>query len=284
VLAVRLADRVGKGVRTAPRDAMLAASVSEEQRGAAFGLHRSMDHAGATLGPLLAFVLLTTWTTDVRDIFAVAVVPGLLAALVVWGSREERPVETAPAVPPVSGPEPQLWRVLLPIGLATLGTASDTFLMLKAGVDERAPITALPLLWMALHLVRTASAAPGGWLADRIGARGIITVGWSIRGLVFLLLALAPDLSWTAAAVVLYGLAGAADGAEKQLVAKFAPKDARGAAFGSFHAVVGAVALPASLGFGWLWDTFGVSTAFGTSSVLVLSAIVLLWSLLPGHR
>lgn len=286
VLIVRLFDRVGKGLRSAPRDALLASSVPPEQRGAAFGFHRSMDHAGAAIGPLVALVILTLWTTDLRILFACALFPGLLAWIVVTFSREidVSKEEHTDIAANTNVPIPDLWRVLVPIGLATLGTASDSFLMLKAGVTDRAPLVALPVLWVMLHIVRTAAAAPGGWLSDRVDVRGIVSLGWAVRALVFALLALAPDLSWTALAVALYGLSGAAEGAEKKLVAAHASVGAKGAAFGAFHAVVGVSALPASLGFGLLWQGYGPSAAFGAATAVMTSAILALWLLTPRAR
>lgn len=280
VLLIRLTDRVGKGLRTAPRDAMLAASVPPEQRGAAFGFHRSMDHAGAAIGPMVALAVLTFWTTDLRVIFSLTLLPGLLTVLLAAASQETAFPRAPSEGPPVAHEGAEgMWRILVPIGLATLGTASDSFLMLKAGVDDAAPLVALPMLWVALHLVRTSAATPGGWLADRTSARGIVTVGWSIRAAVFLILAFAPTLWWTALAVALYGLASMSDGAEKKLVTWFAPPNAQGTAFGTFHAVVGICALPASLGFGLLWQSFGSAIAFGVSSLLIAVAILSLWLL-----
>ena len=272
-VVVRSIDRAGKGLRSAPRDALLAASVPAEHRGAAFGLHRSMDHAGAAAGPLVALALIVIWSADLRLIFALALLPGLLS-LAAAALSEEIPLpaaapEAAPSIAAPSG----LWRVLLPVALASLGTASDSFLLLKAGVADDAPLTAMPLLWVALHITRTLSAAPGGALADRLSAKGVAALGWSIRALVFLLLALSPSLPFTTAAIVLYGLTSAADGAEKKLVASYAGEGARASAFGAFHAVVGVCALPASLGFGLLWEAFGQEIAFGTASAVVTAAI-----------
>jgi sugar phosphate permease len=272
VLAVRLTDRVGKGLRTAPRDALLAASVAPGDRGAAFGFHRSMDHAGAVVGPLLALGVLLFVTHDLRTLFALAVVPGVLAALtVLFGVREAEvlPVEVAVAVEVV---RPDLWRMLVPVGLVTLGTASDTFLMLVAGVQDHAPLEAIPALWLLLHLVRTGITAPGGALADRVGARAGVAAGWAVRAAVLGLLALSDDPWVTAVLVVTFGLAAFSEPAEKKLVAAWVGSSKRGTGFGWYHGVVGLTALPASLGFGILWDQASPSVAFGASASIVALA------------
>ncbi|MEQ1570883.1 MAG: MFS transporter, partial [Myxococcota bacterium] len=175
VLAVRLVDRVGKGIRTAPRDALLSASVAPEQRGAAFGFHQSMDHLGAAIGPAVALLLLLLWTKDLRAIFLVAAVPGLAAALVVPFTVEVRRPPASAGSEPIS---PELWRFLLPVAVVSFGTASDAFLMLQAGVASHAPIESLPVIWVVLHLVRTAAATPGGWLSDRVDPRWVVAAGW----------------------------------------------------------------------------------------------------------
>lgn len=270
VLAVRVTDRVGKGLRTAPRDALLAASVDPADRGAAFGFHRSMDHAGAVVGPLLALGVLLFVTRDLRTLFALAAVPGAVAAAVVLlGVREA--AAPAPDAPAEDG-RPDLWRLLVPVALVTLGTASDAFLMLKAGIDGDAPLESLPVLWLLLHVVRTSIVAPAGRLADRIGARAVVAAGWAVRAALLAALALASDPWVTAALVVAFGLGGVAEGGERKLVAAWVGARKRGAAFGWYHAVVGLCALPASLGFGLLWDHVDPAVAFGVSAGVSLAA------------
>jgi MFS family permease len=273
VLAVRLSDRVGKGLRTAPRDALLGASVPPEQRGAAFGFHQSMDHAGSAIGPALALAMLLFWTQDLRTIFLVAAVPGILAGLVVPIARE---VPRGASAGPSTGIGPELWRFLVPVAVVSFGTASDAFLMLEAGVTEHAPLEALPVISVLLHLIRTASATPGGWLADRVDPRWVVATGWAWRAAIYALLALTTDAWIAAALVVVYGFSGVTEGAEKKLVATYVGTRKSGAAFGIYHGVVGAVALPSGLLMGWLWDAYSPAAAWTMAASVVGAAVVLL--------
>jgi len=284
VVLVRVTDRIGKGLRTAPRDALLAASVPKEVRGTAFGIHRSMDHAGAIVGPLLALGVLLWWTEDLRVLFACSLVPGLLAvATVLLFVREGAPHQAA-AERPAAGPNPYPWRLLVPVALSTLGTVGDTFLMLKAGVTEATPLVGLPLLWIALHVVRFAIAAPGGWLADRAGALPTVVVGWTWRAICLAMLAAVGGQLATGIAIVGLGLAAVSEPGEKALVAQHVGADRRGSAFGGYHGVVGVMALPASVGFGFLWDHTSAGLAFAAASALASVATLTLLALLGRHR
>jgi len=188
VLLIRCGDRVGKGVRTSPRDALIADSVDPSLRGKAYGFHRSMDHAGALLGPLIATGLLAFFTDSLRCVFLLAGLPGLVAvALIVWKVREvERRAQ--PATPKVrlsllpAGP---LRRYLLILFLFTLGNSSDTFLLLKAGTLG-VPALRIPLLWAFFHLVKMAASMPFGALSDRVGRRAVIVAGWCVYSLSYL--------------------------------------------------------------------------------------------------
>lgn len=268
VVAARTADRVGKGVRTAPRDALLAGSVPEAQRGAAFGLHRSMDHLGAAIGPLVAAAILAWWTEDVRVVFAAAVVPGLLAALAVLASREVSASKTASA----QRTAPGAWRLLVPVALATLGTASDTFVLYKIGVEQDAPLFVLPLFWAALHVVRTATTTPAGWLADRVDARWIAAGGWLWRAGVFAALSFADTPAAATVLALAIGLSAACEPAEKKLVTSWVGSTKPGTAFGGYHAVVGLAGLPAGLWFGAVADAAGADLAYRIAAGVLLAA------------
>jgi MFS family permease len=282
VLAVRLLDRVGKGLRTAPRDALLAESVPEERRGAAFGLHRAADHAGAVAGPLIASALLLALDGDLRTVFALAVIPGLLTVAVVAGKVRE----TAPAARPAGAPAPPLPRLrelgpVLPrylgvLVLFTLGNASDAFLLLRAH-DVGVPTAAIPLLWGALHVSKSAFSVWGGRWSDRVGARTAIVAGWLVYAAVYAGFAFV-DAAWQVWALFLvYGLFfGLTEGPEKALVARLAPAGLRGSAFGAYHAAIGLAALPASLLFGIVWQAFGAEWAFAMGAALALAAALLL--------
>jgi MFS family permease len=287
VLGVRFCDRVGKGVRTSPRDALIADSVEPELRGRAYGFHRSMDHAGALLGPLLAAALLGWWSLDLRTVFWLAGIPGLLAvACLVVGVRETaRPAPASPAAAgagPAIVPRGPLRAYLGILLLFTLGNSADAFLLLRAGELGVAPAR-LPLLWAFFHLVKMLSVFPFGALSDRIGRRGVIVAGWGIYAAAYLGFAVATSEVQIWLLFAVYGLFyGLTEGAEKALLADLAPAAARGTAFGWFNAVIGLGALPASLLFGALWQWFGPLAAFGCGAALAAVAAVLLLVLVRG--
>jgi MFS family permease len=282
VLAIRLLDRVGKGIRGAPRDALLAAAVPATLRGRAFGFHRAADHAGAVVGPLIALVCLHALGLTVRQLFWVAAIPGALAVLVAVLFVKEPPRTVAPRTVHESGttaagvaPPPlprSYWRGIAPMVLFTLGNSTDAFLLLRA--SQLGVATALiPLLWVALHIVKSASSTPGGALSDRIGRRPMIVAGWVLYAAVYagFAVAQAPWHAWALFAV--YGAVfGLSEGAEKAMVADLVPAAQRGTAFGWYHGVLGLAALPASVVFGAVWDAYGSASAFGMGAALALMA------------
>jgi MFS family permease len=288
VLAIRLTDRVGKGLRTAPRDALLAESVPEDRRGAAFGLHRAADHSGAVVGPLLASALLLAFPGDLRTVFAFAIIPGLLTvAVVAWKVRETapdaRPAAAAPSppLPRMRGLGPVLPRYLAVLVVFTLGNASDAFLLLRAG-DAGVPVAMIPLLWGALHVSKAGWSVWGGRWSDRVGARRAIIAGWLVYAAVYAGFAFV-DSAWQVWALFLvYGLFfGLTEGPEKALVARLAPPGLRGSAFGAYHAAIGLAALPASIVFGLVWQAFGPEAAFAMGASLAFAAALLLPLALP---
>lgn len=279
VLAIRFADRVGKGIRSAPRDALLAESVTPERRGTAFGLHRAADHAGAVIGPLLAALLLWLLPGRLRLVFALAAVPaGLAFLLLVLRVRDVAPPARPRDAPDISIRHlgPVFPRYLAVLVLFTLGNASDAFLLLRAQ-DLGVPVPLIPLLWGALHVSKMACSVPGGMLADRVGARGVIVAGWLVYAAVYAGFAAASE-PWHAWALLLaYGLFyGLTESPEKALVSDLAPTALRARAFGTFHFAVGIAALPASFLFGWLWEAFSPAAAFTTGAAIALAAALLL--------
>lgn len=274
---VRATDRVGKGLRGAPRDALLAASIEPERRAEAFGLHRAMDHAGAFAGPLVALALLHGLGASLTTVFVCAAVPGLVSVgLVLGGVRE---VETEP---PRAGGKPDigfgaLLRYLVPVGLFTLGTATELLLLWKAreaGLD----VDLLPLVWVGLHGVKAALAARGGAVADRLGRVRTVAAGWTLQALVYAGLGLATGLPAVLALIAAHGARCAlTEGAESALVAEFAPKRGRGRAFGAYHLMQGLLTLAAAELFGRIWELHGSAPAFGAGAALsALAAVVLL--------
>jgi MFS family permease len=286
VLVVRLLDRVGKGVRSAPRDALLADVTPEDQWGRAYGFHRAMDHAGAVVGPLLASAVLL-FTTDLRIVFALAVVPAAFAMAALFGIREEprlRGAESERKASPSAPLGPGLPRYLAVLAVFTLGNSSDAFLLLRAQ-DAGVTLAALPLLWAFHHVVKSAASTAGGSLSDRIGRRKAIVAGWAVYSFAYAGFAYAKTAAEVFALFAVYGLFHAlTEGPERALVADLAGNDARGRAFGFYHAVTGAMLLPASLLTGYLWQTFSPATALGTGAALAAAAALGLLVLVPaGH-
>ena len=300
VLAIRVADRVGKGIRSAPRDALLASSIEPEFRGRAFGIHRASDHAGAVVGPLIAMFCLQLLGMPLRNVFWVAAIPGALAVIVViFGVREfsstgttaitatttttamgadvdsvlpanpAKPTVSMESAPPLGVP---FRNMLIAIGIFTLGNSTDAFLLLRAN-QLGVTIAQIPLLWLVLQVVKMLSSTPGGALSDKVGRRPLIAGGWTLYALVYLGFAFAATQwhVWTLFAI--YGLVfGLSEGTEKALVSDLVPGSRRGAAFGWYHAAIGIAALPASVLFGVLWDRLGAPVAFGVGSALALTA------------
>ena len=276
VLFIRLADRVGKGVRNAPRDALLAESVHPSIRGRAFGVQRTGDHIGGVLGPLIAFALLSRHLAEMRTVFWLAAIPGVLSVIVVILCVREIPREasvSAGGPPDLRQPlGAQFWRVLLVIFLFTLGNSTDAFLLLRAA-QLGVSVTLAPILWAALHVVKSASSAPGGMLSDRIGRRPTLIAGWLLYAAVYVGFAVA-DVAWQAWALFgVYGIFfGLTEGSERALIADLVGPERRGTAFGWYNLAIGLGALPASLLFGYVWDRAGAGAAFVMGATFAMAA------------
>jgi MFS family permease len=291
VLLLRFADRVGKGLRTSPRDAVIADSTRPEYRGMAYGFHRAMDHAGAIVGPLAATALLFAFHDNIKTIFLLSFVPGLLAVLMLLlGLREKKQGELSTLRKTVFGfgtafgQMPTLFRRYLAIILLfTLGNSTDAFLLLRAQ-QLGVPVTLLPTIWVVLHVVKMGFSVPAGLLSDRIGRKRVIVTGWAVYVLVYAGFG-AANLQWHAWALfAVYGIYfGLTEGVEKALVVDLAPVHLRGSAFGLYHLAVGIAAFPASLLFGLLWQRFGPASAFAMGAGFALLAGALL-AILPIGR
>jgi MFS family permease len=280
VLAIRVSDRVGKGIRNAPRDALIAESVDPSIRGRAFGFHRAMDNAGGVLGPLIAFAVLTWHIAAIRTVFWLAAIPALLSVVVLVAFVHD---VKRPATAPPTGAKgldlrqpmgTRFWKVLGVIFLFTLGNSTDAFLLLRAN-QLGVPVALAPILWAALHVVKTTSNVPGGVLSDRIGRRPTLIAGWLLYAAVYFGFARA-GAAWQAWALFgIYGLFfGLTEGSERALVADMVALDRRGTAFGWYNLAIGLGALPASLLFGYVWDRAGAPAAFVMGASLALAAAV----------
>jgi MFS family permease len=278
VLGIRVSDRVGKGIRTSPRDALIADSVDPAIRGRAFGFHNAADNLGAVLGPLIAFAFLRWEGLPLRTVFLLTAIPGALAVLTLIFGVREVPRTAPPKREGETGLKASLggrfWAYLGVLLLFTLGNSTDAFLLLRAG-QLGVATSLIPILWALLNLVKAVSNTPGGILSDRIGRKPLIAAGWLVYAAVYFLFGRASQ-TWQAWALfAVYGVYfGLTEGVEKALVADLVPKNRRGAAFGWYNLAIGIGALPASLLFGALWDRWGSATAFNFGALLALAAAV----------
>ena len=286
LLAVRLLDRVGKGVRGAPRDAMLAACATPSTRGRVFGFHRSMDHVGAIVGPLLASAFLLAYPGQYRWLFALTIVPGALAVASLFLVDEptvEAPSSAASAAA-AGAATAASWRdlparffvVLGVVMVFTLGNSADAFLLLQrsnAGVAA----AGIPLLWALLHVVKAVMSTWAGVKSDRWGRRVMIGAGWVVYAVVYAGFAASSSVSSLIAWFMVYGVYyGLSEGTERALVADLAPAALRGTAFGIYNGVLGIGALFASVVFGLVWKFVSPAAAFSLGAALALLATVLL--------
>lgn len=274
VLGMRFLDRVGKGLRTAPRDALIADSVVEAQRGRAYGFHRSLDHAGAVVGPLAAAGLLALEGVSLRHVFLLAAIPAaVVVLLIVLGIRDQ---------PTTAQPSPaarNLWRgwrelggdfrrLLLAVLVFTLGNSTDAFLLLSLTSTGVEPAW-VAVLWSLHHVVKMLATYWGGSLADHLGYRLPILGGWVLYALVYAGFGLATTAPVQVVLFLLYGIYfGLTEPAEKAWVSRLVPQTLRGTAFGWYHGAVGIGALPASLLFGFIWQQAGAPAAFFTGAGL----------------
>lgn len=279
ILALRFFDRIGKGLRTAPRDALLARSVAGEHRGLAFGFHRAMDNAGAVIGPLLAAWFLVRHV-PLRDVFLWAAVPGALCVLLSLAIKEpdQGAKPTAQKVDLAwSKLPPTLKRYLLVLALFTLSNSSNAFILLRAAQLGVEPYQ-VPLLWALVCAVATIFSVPLSALSDRVGRRALILAGWLIYAASYCAIgSLTGPTPWIWPIYGFYGLfMAASEGAEKALVADLAPKDKLGTAYGWFTLVGGVLLLPASLWFGFVWHATSAALAFYVAAGISLVAAILL--------
>ena len=280
VAALRSVDRVGKGLRTAPRDALLADATPPELRGLAYGFHRAMDNGGAMAGALLAAAVLAWTPLSLGQVILCSAIPGVLAALLVAVGIRDGEIAAAPraAAPPLlwQGLSPELRRVLPVVGLFTLARASETFVVLR-GHELGGSVAQLLLLWAAMSAMKAFTAWLGGGLSDHLGHRAMTALAWGAFAAAFAILATAGSLPGLWAAGLIYGiLAGLGEGAERALIGELAGSEQRGTAFGWYNGVVGAAALPSGLLFGGLWQASNGPTAFAAAAAVSALAAGLL--------
>jgi MFS family permease len=295
VLAIRLTDRIGKGIRTAPRDAMIADTVRVEQRGLAFGFHRAMDHGGAVIGPLIGYLLVILFVANAKSptagefskIFLVASVPALLAVLVAIFFMRESPLKSSSdnQVKKLSlrGFDSNFKRFLVVLALFTLSNSSDSFLILRA-MDAGVSVAVVPLLWAAHHGTKVLSSLFGGDLSDRLGRKRLIVSGWILYAAVYAGFAYATNQASLWVLFLVYGIYfGLAEGAEKALVADLVRPEQRGTAYGLYNLAFGITVFPASFLMGTIWDWKGPTVAFLLSALMGASAAMLLLVFVRPH-
>ena len=299
VLVVRVSDRIGKGIRGAPRDALIASSVPVESRGFAFGFNRAADHLGAVFGPIAAFLLLSWMASDpnnptARDyqhVFLYASIPVVIGLFVIVFFVKEKHVShnginnSQPIKFSLNQFDSNFKRYLAVVALFTLSNSTDAFLLLRAEQSGISP-PLLPILWMVLHMSKVVSSLVGGHLSDTLGRRKLILAGWTVYALVYAGFAFV-STAWQAWALfVIYGVYfGLTEGVEKALVADMVSEEKRGTAYGFYNLAFGITVLPASLIFGLLWNNFGAPTAFLISAgISILAAIMFLTISTKGRR
>ncbi len=288
VLVVRMTDRIGKGIRGAPRDALIAGSVPPNQRGFAFGFNRAADHLGAVFGPVIGFILLMIFAVDTQSptiqeyqqVFLFASVPVVIGLIVIaFFVREEPKAAEPPAAPlnfSLKGFSGNFKRFLVVISVFTLSNSTDAFLLLRAAESGISPLL-LPLLWMTLHFSKVVFSLIGGDLSDRFGRKTLIIAGWAIYALVYVGFAFVSSAWQCWLLFIIYGAYfGLTEGVEKAFVADMVPEKKRGTAYGLYNLAFGITVFPASLLFGLVWYEFGASTAFLASACVSVLAILLL--------
>lgn len=283
VLLLRFLDRVGKGIRTSPRDALIAAAARPDQRGRAFGFHRSMDHAGAVIGPLLAFAMLRA-EADLKHVFLASAIPGALVLLLLVFGLPAREIsrDVAPARFSWRELHARLRGLIVAAGLLALASVPEAFVVLWA-TQAGMSVIWIPLVWAAASVGKMIIAMPAGVISDRLGRMPVLLAGWSGRVAVLLLLAFArPGVFGVWALFIAYSATLAVtEPAERSLIGDHADPRERGTAFGLYHLVSGLLVLPGAVLFGLLWERYGSATAFVTAAIVTAVAAAAMFAISP---
>ena len=296
LLFLRFSDRVGKGIRTSPRDAMIAGYSPAARRGFAFGFQRAMDHSGAVLGSVIASILIYFFTVDIRNVFLLSLIPGAIAVLlVIFGIKSKR---NAAEIKSKIGEDSPVIRkntktglikfsdfkklgkrftlFLVVIIIFTLGNSTDAFLLLRASEFD-IEITIIPLLWAILHISKAIFGTLGGYMSDKIGRKIMILSGWFVYFLTYLGFAYVKEDYLIYVLFIVYGLYfGLTEGAERALIADIVPEKSFGTAYGFYNLSIGIAALPASVAFGFIWNAYNFRVAFLTGAAISMVASVML--------
>lgn len=279
LLGIRMTDRFGKGVRAAPRDAIIADSTDRTNRGWAFGFHRAMDHVGAAVGPLLAAAFLYFWPNELRTLFLLTLIPGLLVVVLIWFGLREPPVTRPPheKLHLTLSPFDNNFRIfLVALVVFNLGNSTDAFLLLRAE-ELGVPKMHLPLLWSVFHIAKSTANLVLGRAVDRFGPRPLLYAGWFVYAVIYLAFAAATSAWEIWLYFICYALYyGLAEPAEKTMVTHLVGTARKGLAYGWYNFAIGITMLPASLIFGAIYQNFGAFAAFASGAALSLAGMLLL--------
>ncbi|MBA3070558.1 MAG: MFS transporter [Nitrospirae bacterium] len=289
VMGSRFIDRFGKGVRTAPRDAIIAESADKTHLGRAFGFHRAMDTMGAVIGPALAFFFLGLFSNDYRKVFWLSMIPGVIAVLLIILFITEKKKTVA-----IHADRPKLtmkhfdWRFKAFVAIATLfaiGNSSDVFLILKA-TDTGIKETQIPIIYLCFNLVYALTAIPAGILSDRIGRKRIILAGFILFGFIYWGFANASEQKHIWGLFLLYGVfMGLTEGIQKAYLGTIIPEKFRATGYGIYNTFTGLAIFPASVAGGWLWDKYGSHATFYYGSITAfLSAFLFILFIITTRR
>jgi MFS family permease len=284
VLLARLLDRTGKGIRSAPRDALIADVTPPESRGRAFGFHRALDHTGAIVGPLIALALMYGLHLQMRTIFFVAVIPGAIGVALLLTMLREEP-RVAPAIVPAVDGEidagriagatqlpAKFWRAVVGVALFSLANSSDAFLLLQAHVAGVATAM-LPALWAAHHVIKALFSTRAGALSDRVDRTLLLIAGWTSYAIIYFAFPFARSLPFFVVLFILYAIPFAlSEGAERAWIAEFAPAELRGKGFGYYYLANGMCVLAGTALFGWIYQSIAHTAAFFASGSLAVAA------------
>lgn len=310
VVGLRFLDRVGKGIRTAPRDALIGDSVDSDVRGVAFSFHRLMDHTGAVIGPVVAGIMLFAFlgsamlwqrgNADVtqpemhalRIVFLLSAIPGIIALIALTlgvrdtkSNPQQQRAQTDSARQTQNRLPGRLVTFIVAAGLFSLGNSTDLFLVLYVQTTYGLGLGHVVALWISLHIAKIALSIPGGRFSDRVGRFSAIFSGWAIYVVVYASLPFASNVIVAWALIVVYGVYyGLTEGAERALVTDWTSSEDRGRAFGLYHGVIGFTVLPANLAFGFLWTAFGAQWAFFFGAGLATAAAIVLGTLALSTR
>jgi MFS family permease len=278
VLAARLIDRTGKGIRSAPRDALISDVTPPEQRGRAFGFQRALDHTGAVIGPLVAMLLLQSFHVPMRTLFTIAVIPGAIGVVMLLTLLKEvprtRPAPGTPIAPAEPLPRP-FWQAIAAISLFALANSSDAFLILQAHAAGVATVW-IPLLWSAHHLIKSLFSTRAGALSDRIDRRHLLAAGWTAYAVIYAVFPFAHSTAFFFVLFIVYAIPFTlTEGAERAWLSELVPATARGRSFGYYYLATGMFTLAGTLLFGGLYEHVSPRAAFYAGAVLALMAAML---------